>query len=84
MNLDADLLRDLLREELDARARVDAVTHARDHEFVALLIERRRIRAERWEKVKTHVLGWGAVAAVGWLASQVAQSLQRLFNGSNQ
>jgi siroheme synthase (precorrin-2 oxidase/ferrochelatase) len=44
-------------------------------QFINALIKREHVRAERWEAIKIQILGWGAVAAVGWIGTQIAKGL---------
>lgn len=68
-------LKDAIKEALIEHRSIDAATHATHHEYVAAMIERRRRRLERWEKVRVHVYGWGTVtllsAAIYAIGSQV-------------
>ena len=38
--------------------------HRQHHEAMSLWIARENRKAERYEKVKTHVIGWSAVSAI--------------------
>lgn len=60
-------LKRAINEVLDERGRIDAETHHIHHDYVAQLIERERMRKERNEKVRTHVIGWGMVTALSGL-----------------
>lgn len=51
-----------------------------EHAFLKAWIKREEIRAERWEKIKVHVLGWGVVAAVGWLGSSILDSVKNMLH----
>jgi hypothetical protein len=52
-----------------------------EHEFLRTLIHREQIRAERWEKIKTQVLGWGIIAVAGWLGTVVWDNVIRAAKG---
>lgn len=43
-------------------------THRKDHrdlrEFLTTMADDRRVKKERWERVRTHVIGWSIVAAI--------------------
>lgn len=54
-----------------------------EHEFLKMLIRREQLRAERWEKIKIHVLGWGIVGAVGWLGAVVLDAIVKLSPRGN-
>lgn len=38
--------------------------HIEQHEFIRALILREKRKQERYEKVKTHVIGWGVITAI--------------------
>ncbi len=56
---------------LDKRNRLDGETHHHHHEFIAELIEARKVKRERWEKIRIQVMGWGIVAALGSIGTAV-------------
>lgn len=76
---------------LDSRARIDEHTHIRDHDyidksinkkhgqFVDMLIEKQRIKTERWEMIKTNVLTWGSVGLAAWLLKVLAKKFGFVF-----
>jgi hypothetical protein len=78
--VDLEHMRAVLREELDARARIDADSHADHHRFISELIERSQRRREFLDKVKSQVVGWAVIAALGsfaaWIARQVGQNFR--------
>lgn len=59
--MDKEAIKEAIKEALTEHRSIDAGTHATHHEYVAAMIERRRRRLDRWEKVRVHVYGWGAV-----------------------
>ncbi len=67
-------------QALDRRNRIDADTHRTHHDYVARLIERDRRRTERWERVRVHVYGWGAVTALGGLIYAVGDLLREFVH----
>lgn len=67
-----------IRNLLDERARLEPEVHAEHHAFVKALMERERRKTELWEKVKTQVLGWGLIAAVGTLGTIIFEWLQHM------
>ena len=82
--MDESTLRKVLTEVIDQRNAVDDQTHRLHHDFVTRLIEREKLRQERWEKWRTHVMGWATVAAITGavylLGAGVQQWLKQLFN----
>lgn len=75
--LDIDAIAEAVINTL--RSEVTFVT-ADEHAFLKAWIKREEIRAERWEKIKVHVLGWGVVAAVGWLGSIILDAIIRTLH----
>lgn len=76
MSVNASEIRALLHEVLDERNRIDADTHRTHHDYVARLIDRDQKRAERWEKIRTHVLGWSAVSVIGGVVYLLGEGLR--------
>jgi hypothetical protein len=70
-----DAIRAVLREELDARARIDADSHADHHRFISELIERSQRRRDMLDKIRGQVIGWAVIAALGSFAAWVARHL---------
>ena len=52
-----------------------------EHDFIAMLIRREQIRFDRWEKIKTQVLGWGIIAIAGWIGVIVWDNVIRMSRG---
>jgi hypothetical protein len=77
--VDLDHMRAILREELDARARIDADAHADHHRFISELIERSQRRRDMLDKIKGQVIGWAVIAALGSAAAWVAREVGRSF-----
>jgi hypothetical protein len=46
-----------------------------------MLQQREKRREERIEKIKTHVIGWGVVAAIGGFVAVLCEHVQRMFRG---
>jgi hypothetical protein len=61
----AQALESALGRVLDSRKRVDEETHRVHHEYVARCIDRDRKREKRWEQLRVHILGWGAISVIG-------------------
>ena len=76
----SDITKDELKEVLDSALSdigwVDQKTHEEHHEFVRMLIKKEERKKERWEKVKTQVLGWGIVALIGAVGTWVATHIK--------
>jgi hypothetical protein len=64
-------LLDTFNEVLSARSRINNDIHTEHHDFIQILIEREERKKERWEKVKTQVLGWGIIGMIGAMGSAV-------------
>ena len=50
--------------------------HRKHHEFVDRWIEKEKRKSERWERTKTHVMGWGIVTAIGGIGYSVFEWLK--------
>mgnify|MGYP001586552316 CR=1 FL=1 len=72
-------LKQALHEVLQEHRSVDAEQHRMHHDYIADQIERSRIRRDRLEKVRTHVLGWGAVSAVGSVVYFLGEGVKQFF-----
>jgi hypothetical protein len=46
-----------------------------------VLLEQQKSRRERIEKVKTHVIGWGAVSAISGIIYLIGQALRNVGKG---
>lgn len=77
--MDEATLARVLDEALNKRARIDPDLHQTHHDYVARLIDRDRIRAERWEKLRLHVYGWGAISAIGGLVYLVGEGVKEFL-----
>lgn len=69
-----EAVREVLEERAE-RARIDSEVHAAHHTYVANLIERERVRRERLEVLMRQLLGWGFIAAIGWLGKWVIDNV---------
>lgn len=58
-------------QAIDAARAVPHELHWQHHEYIGILIEREKRRAELVEKVKGHVLGWGLVTGIAGLGYAV-------------
>lgn len=63
------MVKEAMRELLDERDALDHERHHADHEFVKQLREERQRRHDRYEKVKTSVLGGAVLAFFGGIVS---------------
>lgn len=78
MALDDEELRQirlLFEQTLTARSRIDAEKHHVHHQWIDRQQEKERKREEMWGKVRTHVLGWGAVGAIIALVSMIGDKI---------
>lgn len=75
-------LKDAIKEALIEHRSIDAATHAMHHDFVADMIERRRRRLDRWEKVRVHIYGWGAVTLLGAAIYAIGNHARSWLTGS--
>lgn len=55
---------------------IEAKTHRKHHDYIDSEIEKNARDAERWEKIKTQVLGWGVIAIVGWLGTIALKAIE--------
>ena len=70
-----DKFKDLMRDVIDERVKVDAGIHAAHHEFISQWIEIAKIRKRRCEKIRTQVFGWGIIATLGAVGTFVAKRI---------
>lgn len=57
-----------VRSELSTLT-VPEETHYKHHEFIEEWLAETRLRRERNEKIKTHVMGWGIVALISGIGT---------------
>lgn len=81
--MDAQQVKDAVREVFIEERGVDPELHAKHHRYIDDLLERARVRRERWEKARATVVGAVIVATVGgagwilrWLAHIVIRAMQ--------
>ena len=76
----SEISKEDLKEVLDASLNelkwVDQATHKEHHSFVESLIEKEHRKQERWEKIKTQVLGWGIMVVVGSIGAWVLNHIK--------
>lgn len=70
------VVRESVRLEIEHLIDIETKTHAKHHEYINSQIEANAIAKERWEKVKTHVLGIAVVSFLGWIGSLVLAAIQ--------
>lgn len=63
--MNEELLRAVLAEFFDERARVGAATHGQHHEWIAARIEAERARREMYRKIAEAVISWSVPALLG-------------------
>ena len=81
--MDKKEIKEALAELFDDRARIDSETHKTHHDFVATLIVNQERSFERWEKIKTQVIGAGVLMAVGAILTAVGHYVIELINKGN-
>lgn len=69
----------ILHKVLDSRARSYEEKHQKHHEFLDVMIEEKRLRIARMEKVKTHVIGWSVVTGIGGAGYAIWTGLKTLL-----
>lgn len=81
--MDAQQVKDAVREVFIEERGVDPELHAKHHRYIDDLLERARVRRERWEKARATIVGAVIVGAVGgvgmalrWIAHIVFKALQ--------
>lgn len=67
------------RNQRNERQRLPDDVHEMHHAWVARCIERDKLRAERWEKLRNHVAGWGSLALLGWVAYRLGDGILSWF-----
>lgn len=83
MSLDMEAFREVIRDELAARSRLDAQTHADHHAFIAELVDAAKRRREMWDRVRQQVIGWAVIGSLAALAAMFARELVRLVHRAN-
>lgn len=61
------LLKAVLAEVLEERARVDPQTHGQHHVWIAERIEAERARKQMYWKIAENVAQWSVLGVLGWL-----------------
>ena len=74
----------VLHKVLDSRSRQYEERHERHHEFLDVMIEEKRLRIARMEKVKSHVIGWGVVTSISGAGYALWIGVKNIFLGQNQ
>ncbi len=68
---DHDEIVQAVMEAFERTSVVNRETHKLHHDYLEGVLERQRIRRERWEKVRVQVLGWSIIAVLGSVAKFV-------------
>ena len=76
MTLTRKDITEAVNEVLTARRSIDETSHFEHHNYVGALIERERKRTERNEKIKTQVIGWGVVTAIGGIGYAIWEAVK--------
>lgn len=78
--MDKNEVTEAVLEALEKRATIDGGKHKGHHEFIELsrpfiesFIRREKRKQERWETIKTKVLGWGIIGLLGAVGTAVYQ-----------
>lgn len=71
------LTKDDVKEAVEESMKQALQVHERDdhHLFIRDMIERRKKREERWEKVRQNVIGWAIIGIIGGVGHQGYQLL---------
>lgn len=72
---------DIVRAAVATLKEETSVLTPEEHSFVKTLLEREKRKAEMWEKIKVHALGWGLVGFVGWIGKAVLDAFRIKFGG---
>lgn len=59
---------------------IPADEHKEHHEAMRVWVKRENQKAERYEKVKTHVIGWGAISFLSGVVFSFGQWLKAHFH----
>lgn len=62
---------EIIEQALDARARIDAESHAEHHAYIAAMIAREGRKQKLFDNVIQQLLGWGVIAIVGAIGTAV-------------
>jgi len=81
-HFDIERIREVVGEELDHRRTIDIETHRAHHDFIRRTIERQRVRAERWEQIRRHVLGWAVVGTLLWFGYRLGDGILKWLRGA--
>lgn len=72
--MDKSDLIDAINQVLDERQRIEAALHEKHHQFIDELLEDRRIKRERNERIRQQIIGWGIItvlSGIGYGAYQL-------------
>lgn len=72
-----DELKVIFNDVLDTRRGIDGEQHREDHEFIKILKEREMARQQRIERLKTQVIGFGMITAIGGVLSAVGYAVMQ-------
>lgn len=64
-----------IHQAIDERSIIPE-SHKEHHAYIQMCIDRESRRREMWDKIKAQVLGWGIVAAIGFIGHAVWDYLQ--------
>ncbi len=64
--------REIIRDELDLRSRIDVDEHDEHHAFIQSFIDRENRKQAIYQTVVTQVAGWGIVVILAWIGKTVA------------
>ncbi len=65
-----------LHEVLDERDHIDAETHADHHTWLRNEIKCQKIRRDQMGRIKTQVIGWSIISAIGAIAAVLWYAMQ--------
>jgi len=77
-----EVVKQAIREVLEERNNLDAVTHAEHHRFIGVLVKEHQVSNARKEKIKTQIMGWSIIsittAFVGALGYAVIKWIEQI------
>lgn len=50
--------------------------HSHHHDFIEAMIKKEERKQETWQKVKVHVLGWGAIGIIGSIGTWILKHIE--------
>lgn len=71
MMITREEMKEIVHEVFDAKWAKEMDVHEDHHRFIDTMIKKEERAQQRWETIKTQVLGWGVIALIGSVGTAV-------------